>query len=126
MHRNVLLLPLAALCGCAPKAVTEQVILVGTTPPGAACTITREGQTLGRIDLTPGTLSVDRNKHDLRIICQKPGYQEADSTDRSGTNPAATAEALGGGLLVAAVNSAQGTDNDYTTDVELTLPAVPK
>jgi hypothetical protein len=126
MRPIVLSLLLAALAGCASKTMTEQAILIGTTPPGAGCTVLREGQIVGRIDVTPGTLLVDRNKHDLTIKCQKPGYQPAETIDKSGLNPAAIGIALGGGLMAAALVSAQGTDNDYTTDVELSLPAVPK
>jgi len=117
------LVPLAA---CAPPAATNQAILIATTPPFATCTVSREGQVIAQAEATPQSVVVQRDKHDLSVRCTKPGYQPAEAPDKSGVNPLAVAQAIGGGLFVAISNSAQGTDNAYTTDLQLNLPAVQK
>src|SRR5437763_15862810 len=63
----------------------HQNITVATSPGNATCKFERQGQSIGSIANTPGTLSVRKDKHDILIKCTKPGYQEAQYLNHSGT-----------------------------------------
>jgi hypothetical protein len=62
--------------GCATIATGGvQAINIQSQPSGAACTLTREGQTLGSL-LTPGQITVSRSKAAIQVTCRKAGYQD--------------------------------------------------
>src|SRR5947208_2016230 len=63
----------------------HQNIAVATSPAAATCEFERQGQSIGSISTTPGTLSVRKDKHDILIKCTKPGYQETQYLNHSGT-----------------------------------------
>lgn len=113
--------------GCA-SVVGEgstQNISVATTPMGASCTFFREGEPIGTIASTPGKLVVTRRKHDIVIRCNKPGYGEAAYVNHSGMNKMVAANVAADFVLTAGlssiVDSSTGADNEYTSDVVITL-----
>ena len=50
---------------------TSQEILVNTNPAGANCSLVREGTSIGRIDPTPGAVTIKKTKHDITVECSK-------------------------------------------------------
>lgn len=118
------LIGLALLSGC--STIVEgrsQTIAVNTAPVGASCTVTRKGETMGKIDTTPGSIYIEKSKDDVVIACDKDGYEQATIVDRSGA-----AAATGGNVIMGllfpigwAIDSATGSDNKYDTPVNLTL-----
>jgi hypothetical protein len=67
-----------AVAGCA--TITEgtgQSVAVSTAPSGATCSVIREGQAVGQVAATPGSIRIDKSKNDLTVTCSKPGYQTA-------------------------------------------------
>lgn len=52
-------------------------ILVATTPPGAACLLTRAGQPLATVDPTPAIAWVDPVGGEIAVHCRRPGFADA-------------------------------------------------
>jgi hypothetical protein len=104
---------------------THQDITINTTPPGAECTLSKDGkEVIGKVESTPGVARIEKSKYDLVIQCDKPGYQTAIIRNRSDVAGATTADVLGGvwfGPVGWAVDSATGADNKYDSVVNLTL-----
>ena len=62
--------------GCATVATGgSQAIHIQSQPADAQCTLTREGQTLGRL-VTPGDITVTLSRHPIRVNCRKTDYQD--------------------------------------------------
>ena len=83
-HPRMSLTAPAALCvallsGCGgPPERTE--ILVGTTPPGASCTLTRLGQPIATVDSTPAIALVDPGAGEITVHCSRQGFVDAEAT----------------------------------------------
>ena len=107
---------------------TAQEIAVNTTPSEATCDFQREGASIGAIAKTPGSLVVRKNKYDITIRCNKPGYQETSYLNHSGVSAAIAANIVVDVLLTAGiasiVDSANGADNKYDPVVNVTLVPV--
>jgi hypothetical protein len=100
---------LATLPGCA--TITEgssQTITIDTTPPGVLCNVDREGEHIGTITATPGTVKVERSKKDLKIVCEAPGYASAEDTESPTFNSSTMGNVLLGGVIGFAVDAASG------------------
>jgi hypothetical protein len=69
----------AVLCGCAGSPDRIE-ILVGTTPPGAACTVTRLGQPIATVDPTPAIALVDPGSDEIVVHCSRQGFEDAAVT----------------------------------------------
>jgi len=120
--RAIVILACSALAsGCASIFEgTTQDILVNTNPPGAHCTILRNGETLAAIASTPATVNIKKTRDDLVIVCSKRGYASATFVNRSGMAMVAYANILTVGLAWA-VDSSRGADNKYQGEVDLAL-----
>jgi hypothetical protein len=94
MPRSVILVVLCAtlLSGCW-SGPDRAELLVGTTPPGASCILTRLGQPIGSVASTPAIALVEPSADDIDISCSRPGFADA----------AVTLPAPEGGLDVGAV-----------------------
>jgi len=116
-----------ALAGCATIIEgTSQEILVTTNPSGASCVFEREGQPIGTIATTPGTLLIKKSKHDITIKCKKDGFEEATYVNDSGLASGAVAGNVAADLILTAglssiIDSASGADNQYESAVNITL-----
>lgn len=119
------------LAGCASIASgTSQEILVSTEPAGAECIITRNGEEIGRINPTPGTITVEKSRHDLKISCSKQDYYRAEALDKSGTEPwtygnIAIGIAFFGGFIGHGIDRVTGASNHYDEEVTVTLVPAP-
>lgn len=114
------------LAGCASiTGGTSQNITVITSPSEATCDFVRQGQSIGSIAATPGSLHVRRSKHDILINCTKDGYEQATFHNNSGLSSAVGANIAVDVLLTAGlssiIDSANGADNEYQEVVNITL-----
>jgi hypothetical protein len=121
--KKFILLPAVLLISACASIVsgTEQDITVNTTPAGADCALVREGQTIARVSSTPGTVTVDKTKHNINVVCNKPGYQTGSFLNESGTEGSTAGNILAGGLIGWGIDSARGADNKYDEGVNITL-----
>lgn len=130
MLRSLTLCALLFVSACASIAQGEsQDIRVKTVPDGAKCTIVREGETIAVIAPTPGEAEIERNAHDIDILCTKDGYREAKLTRISETNvafwynfywllPLITAPITLVGVIV---DLSTGAYHDYDSPVTVTM-----
>ena len=73
---------LAAHCvvvaGCASPGDTTrgrtQQVFLQTDPPGATCTVARDGAVLATVEATPGYAMVERRSEPIEVSCSRPGY----------------------------------------------------
>jgi hypothetical protein len=56
---------------------TSQEISINTNPPGADCSLDRQGVSIAHVNPTPGTATIKKTKYDITVACKKPGYQDA-------------------------------------------------
>jgi hypothetical protein len=84
-HKRFGLTTLAILCaallgGCYDLPPDMAEILVGTTPPGASCTLSRAGQQIAIADPTPAIALVPPSNDAVTILCRRRGFQDAAAT----------------------------------------------
>lgn len=101
---------------------SSQEVMVNTTPEGASCALNRGGQTIARIDPTPGAATIKKTKYDMTIVCNKKGYEQATYLNHSGSENATFGNIVLGGGIGWAIDSANGSDNHYDSPVNITLP----
>lgn len=103
---------------------TSQEIVVNTNPAGADCALVREGVVIGRVNPTPGAVTIKKTKHDITIKCDKDGFEQATYFNKSGAAGATFGNIILGGGIGWAIDSASGADNKYDSPVNITM--VPK
>lgn len=128
MQRGDMLRTIAALLACtlsgACASIIEgrsQQILVNTNPAGADCGLYRQNIRLGIVQNAPGSILIEKTKHDIWLACVKPGYQMATYLNHSGVAGATWGNIIAGGGIGWAIDSASGADNKYTSPVNMTL-----
>jgi hypothetical protein len=123
-------LALAALLPACATVVegTSDTVTLSTNPAGATCTVDRNGERIGAVPTTPGSIRLSKSRHDLNVTCTKDGYQAATTIASSRFTGATFGNVLVGGLVGVAVDAASGANNRYPADVRLDLaenPAAP-
>lgn len=94
-----------ALAGCASRPDRTE-IFVQTTPPGAGCTLLRDGQPIATVAPTPGIAWVPPSPSDIAIECRRSGFRDAAAIAHARPGQSGFFEASHGG---------------YDSPVELTL-----
>ncbi|GEM_PF-409053 len=116
----------SVLAGCSSIVEgSKQEIAIATTPPGASCSLNRDGAKIASIDKTPGTVTVEKTKDDITVICELDGYQKTDTVNESGTAAATFGNILIGGAVGWVIDSATGSDNKYDTPLTIALTPNP-
>ena len=105
---------------------TSQDIYINTNPLAATCVLEREGQKIGEVTSTPGSVRVSKTKHDINITCSKEGYQTASHLNNSGWESATGAAGIALDVVLtlgasSAIDSMTGADNKYAPNVNITL-----
>lgn len=125
MKKLFLLAGCLALVGCSSIIEgTSQEIVVNTNPAGANCSLVRQGVSIGRVNPTPGAVTIKKTKYDINILCNKAGYEQATFFNHSDVDAATAGNIILGGGIGWAIDSASGADNKYTSPVNITM--VPK
>jgi hypothetical protein len=120
-----LVMMVLALGGCATIVEgTGQSIQISTSPPGAACTVDREGGRLGEIASTPGSLRVDKSKNDLLVTCTKAGFVTATVSNSPRFVGTTFGNILLGGVGGIIVDAASGANFAYPDQVMLQLAPI--
>lgn len=81
MRHSLLLTALCAVLvsGCALPPGNPG-ILVDTTPPGASCTVSRQGQPIATVAPTPGIALIEPAAGEITIQCSRQGFAESGVT----------------------------------------------
>ena len=117
---------LVALSGCATLSHgTTQQITIATDPPGASCTLTRQGLSLAKVDPTPGIALVERGESDLLATCSKPGYETGRRSLPSDVSVMTFGNALFGGVIGSFIDRSNGARYVYPDAVALVLTPNP-
>jgi hypothetical protein len=125
MKKSILLLCVCGLAGCSTIIEgSSQELTVNTNPPAADCGLYREGAKIAEVANTPGSVKIDKTKHDITVLCVKDGYQQATFLNHSGTAGATLGNIIAGGGIGWAVDSATGSDNKYDSPMNITLVPV--
>ncbi|WP_376097854.1 hypothetical protein ACE7GA_07510 [Roseomonas sp. CCTCC AB2023176] len=115
---------LSTACATITQSPSQNVTVV-TEPPGATCTLTRNGVgPMGTVNPTPGTLRVGRSVRALDIACTREGYQPAQQTVESRTSPVFLANVLVGGVVGLIVDASTSASTYYPDSVTLTLSPI--
>lgn len=114
MHIAAMLLATVSATGCATITKgASQSVTIATDPPGAACTLTREGAAIGVISPTPGTLQIEKDKDAISILCRKEGYFDGAAVLDSSFQGMTFGNLIFGGVIGVAVDGASGAMHSY-------------
>ena len=112
----------ALLSGCATLAEgSAQTVLIETDPPGARCSLVRDGTVLTTIPETPATVSVYKHKGQLRLECRKKGYLPMTSNQGSRFEGMTLGNILFGGVIGVFVYAVSGAMHRYPDAIRVTL-----
>lgn len=122
---SLYLMVLAALLsgsGCATvTSGTTQTITIETSPPGATCKLAREGETIGAVNPTPGSVTVGKDKDAIDISCDRDGFLSTSQTMTSSFEGWTLGNALIGGIIGIAIDAGSGAMNEYPSSIQITL-----
>lgn len=120
----ILLYACAALLlgGCATLTTSSsQTVTVTTDPAGAACTFKREGQVVGIVNPTPGSLMVNKSHTAIDVACVKEGYVDATGTVGSKFQAMTFGNILFGGIIGIVVDAASGATAEYEPQIAVVM-----
>ena len=125
MRTAVLLLACLSLPACATLVEgTNQSVTVSTDPPGASCILSRHGETVGAIALTPGSVQVSKSKDDVSVACQRQGFQTATVSRSPSFGGATFGNIIAGGVVGVVVDAASGANYTYPSEIHVSLAPV--
>lgn len=110
-----------ALTGCATllEGTTQTIAVETPGAAGAQCTLYQAEK---RYFLTtPGSVVVDKSKHDITIACKKWGYEDGFLQIESLTEGATLGNLVAGGFIGYGIDAATGAANQYPSQVSVTL-----
>src|SRR6187402_814373 len=124
---KISLLGIFLLCAACSSIIegTAQRIIVNTTPVGAHCTLLRQGEAIGVVPSTPGSVLIEKTKYDVTVQCYKEDFQQARYVNYSGTAAITFGNIVNGGIGWA-IDSGSGADNKYEGLVTVTLIPAPR
>jgi len=116
------LVAISLLSGCATLTTSSsQTVTMTTEPPGAACTFKREGQVIGVVNPTPGSLSVSKSHTAIDVLCSKEGFLDATGSVGSRFQAMTFGNILFGGIIGIAVDAASGATAEYEPTITIRL-----
>ena len=119
---SVALIFLAA-CATITKGA-DQTVTVISDPPGAKCSLKRDGSTLGVIDSAPNSIRLEKAGKPINIVCNKKGFETATGILSAKFQDMALGNIFFGGLIGAVVDAGSGAANQYPETITVIL--IPK
>ena len=115
--------PMLLLGACATVTKgTDQTVAVITDPPGSACELSREGNTIAVINPTPGSVSLEKDKDTVIVRCEKAGHFDGMETLASSFQGMTFGNVIFGGVIGVGVDAASGAMHHYPPNVTVVLP----
>lgn len=96
---------------------TEQSVAVNTDPTGAECRLDRDGQTLGVVNPTPGSVTVSKGRQNINVFCSRDGFEDGAGTLPSEFQTMTIGNAVFGGIIGLGVDAASGAINEYPDSI---------
>lgn len=104
---------------------TNQSVTVSTNPPGATCSLDRNGKHLGDISPTPGSLIVSKENRPIKVTCLKDGFDTAEAQHNAGFNAMVLGNIVFGGVIGVIVDASTGAASVYPDEIKIPLAAKP-
>ena len=105
---------------------TSDNVTLSSNPAGASCTVDRNGERVGAVSPTPGSVRIGKSRHDLVVTCNKEGYQPAVRTASSSFTGTTFGNIIAGGVIGVAVDAASGANSRYPSELNVSLAENPK
>jgi hypothetical protein len=126
MNRFAVLALVVLLPGCATVLKgTNDTVALDTMPAGANCTVDRNGERVGEVAATPGTVRLSKSRHELHVTCAREGYQTAQAVAHPRFNGATFFNILLGGIPGFLVDAVSGANNTYPPQVRVGMAENP-
>ena len=117
-----LLLTALVLGACATIVEgSDQTVTVITEPPGAVCSFTRAGTTIGVANPTPSTVSLEKSKDNISLLCEKDGYFNGAAALSSEFKAMTFGNIIFGGIIGVGVDAASGAMHEYPESITVIL-----
>jgi hypothetical protein len=111
------------LGGCATVVEgTSQNMMIVTHPPGASCTVSRQGQQIAAVISTPGNVNIGKSKNDLAVTCTKEGFEPTTAVYSSTFNGTTFGNLILGGVAGAVIDASTGASYNYPQEVSIAMP----
>lgn len=108
--------------GCATvTSGTTHSLAVVTDPAGATCQVKRDGQVIGVVNPTPGTVTVSKSVRPLAIDCTRAGGQPGAAVVQPEFQAMTLGNLLLGGVIGLAIDAASGAMGNYPPNVTVVL-----
>lgn len=118
----VLCLGLVSVSACASIVEgSTQTVTVTTEPPGAQCDLNRGEVRLAVVNPTPGSVSLEKSKDNVAVICRKDGHEDSAGTLGSTFQAMTIGNILFGGLVGVAIDASSGAMNKYPASINVLL-----
>lgn len=106
---------------------TKDDVAVNSIPAGATCAVDRQGERIGDVLSTPGTVRVSKSRQDLVVTCGKAGHQTTQTVANPRFNGATLFNIFFGlfgvpGLLI---DAGSGANMTYPPEVLMALAENP-
>ncbi len=126
MYKMILIVLLASpLVGCATIIKgSSQTLSLNTSPAGAKCELKRNGELLGYINPTPGTINVSKSKRDIDYLCELGGYDRAAGIISSSFQGWTLGNVIFGGVIGVGIDAASGSMTEYNSGPAIVLNKV--
>lgn len=127
MYRFAALALVTLLPACATIVEgTSDNVTLSSNPAGATCTIDRNGERVGAVSATPGTVQIDKSRRDLLVGCSKEGYQTATTTAHPRFTGTTFLNFILGGVPGFVIDAMSGANHRYPAEVKVDLVENPK
>ena len=100
---------------------SDQTVTVITEPTGAICTLNRDGEAISVVNPTPGTVSIDKSKDNISVICEKDGYFNGAASLSSDFKAMTFGNIIFGGVVGLAIDAGSGAMHEYPESVTIVL-----
>lgn len=100
--------------GCATLTTgSSQTVTIVTEPAGAACVLRRDGEVIGAVNPTPGSIAVGKSHGAISVHCARDGFRDAEQGLTASFQAATLGNVLLGGLIGIVVDAASGATASY-------------
>jgi hypothetical protein len=124
IHRAIIAAALLAGLGSCSTVIEgkSQELTINSIPAGADCAVIRKGEVLARVPMTPGSVTIEKNRHDINVICHKDGFETASAYDSADIAAATFGNVVVGGVVGVGVDAATGSADKYESEITVVLP----